>query len=134
MTTKTRRPPALSLKDAFETEFARRELERRARDEAERQQQELDLANAEALFAALTADPNFLVAHELTADRRRYTVSLDHRNYRIAAYFEAGQASVTSADKRTSTPGLASPRKQEAAESVEDALRLMAQFLADEAR
>ena len=34
MSTKTKKPAALSLKDAFETEFARREMERRARDEA----------------------------------------------------------------------------------------------------
>jgi hypothetical protein len=134
MTVKTKKPRTLSLKDAFETEFARRAMERRARDEAERRQQEQDLANAEALLAALNANPEFLIDRQLVADRRRYTVSLDHEKFRIAAYFEAGVASVTSADKRVTTPGLSSPRKQEAAESVEDALRLMAQFLADEIR
>ena len=36
----------LSLKDAFETEYARREVERRAKEEAERKQQEADLAGA----------------------------------------------------------------------------------------
>ena len=36
------------------------------------------------------------------------------------------------ADKRTTAPGIAAPRKQESVESVEDALRVMAQFLADE--
>ena len=38
---------ALSLKDAFETEHARRELERRAKAEAERRQQEADLEGAD---------------------------------------------------------------------------------------
>ena len=134
MTTKTKKPQGLTLKAAFEAEFARREAERREREEAERRQQEQDLANAEALLAAVSADPGFLKRHQLTADRRRYTVSLDHKDFRIAAYFESGAASVTSADKRTTTPGLAAPRKQETAGSVEDALRIMAEFLADETR
>ena len=34
MTTRARKPKVLTLKDAFETEFARREMERRTRDEA----------------------------------------------------------------------------------------------------
>ena len=134
MTSRAKRPKGLSLKDAFETEFARREAERREREEAERKQQEQDLANAEALFAAVTADPAFLVKRELIADRRRYTVSVDHKNFRIAAYFEAGAASVTLSDKRSAVAGTAAPRKQESAESVEAAIRLMAQFLADESR
>ena len=129
--TKTR---PLSLKDAFETEFARRELERRAREDAERKQQEQDLAGAQALHAAVTADGDFLNKRDLSADIRRYTVSLDHRDYRIAAYFEGGKASVTLSDKRTANPGSAAPRKQETVESVEDALKVMAQFLADETR
>jgi hypothetical protein len=124
--------PKLTLKDAFEVEHARREMERRSRDEAVRRQQEEDLARAEALCAALAADAGFLEAKGLTVDRRRYTVSLDNPGFRIAAYFEGGSALVTSADKRT-TPG-AAPRKQETVESVEDALRVMAQFLADETR
>ena len=125
---------SMSLKDAFEVEFARREMERRSRLEAERRQQEADLANAEALFAALNADAAFLAERGLTVDRRRYTVSIDHHNVRIAAYWEAGKGSVTSSDKRSSLPGSAAPRKQETVESVEDALRIMAQYLVDETR
>lgn len=133
MPTRSKKPkPTVTLKDAFETEFARREMERRAREEAERKQQEEDLAKAEALFEAISSDAKFLKSHGLAVDRRRYTVSIDHQNFRIAAYFEAGQASVTSADKRFSSPGSATPRKQESAGTVEDALRIMAQFLADE--
>jgi hypothetical protein len=124
--------PKLTLKDAFEVEHARREMERRTRDEAQRRQQEEDLARAETLCNALAADPDFLAAKGLTVDRRRYTVSLDHAQFRIAAYFDGGSALVSSADKRT-TPG-ATPRRQETVESVEDALRVMAQFLADETR
>jgi hypothetical protein len=131
---RTRKPRVLTLKDAFETEFARREMERRAREEAERKQQEADLAAANALHAAISADGDFLAKRGLAADLRRYTVSLDHKNYRIAAYFEGGKASVTLSDKRGVTTGSAAPRKQETVESVEDALKVMAQFLADEAR
>lgn len=136
MTSKTRKDkaPALSLKDAFEVEFARREMERRKRDEEERRQQEEDLARAEQLLTALNADPEFLNKRELTADRRRYTVSLDHRDFRIQAYFEAGKASVTAADKRTATTSTAAPRKQQTVESVEEALAVIAQFLVDETR
>jgi phosphate-selective porin len=132
VTTKTKKPAQLSLKDAFEAEYAKRQAERRARDEAERKQQEQDLANAEALHAAVSSDGDFLANRGLTADLRRYTVSLDHAAFRIATYFDGGSALVTSADKRTS-PG-AAPRRQETVESVEDALRIMAQFLADETR
>lgn len=134
MTARTKKPKPLSLKDAFETEFARREMERRARDEAERKQQEQDLANAQALHAAVSADGDFLHERGLAADLRRYTVSLDHKNYRVAAYFEGGKASVTLSDKRMTSPGSAAPRKQETVETVEDALKVMAQFLADETR
>jgi hypothetical protein len=130
---KTRK--TLTLRDAYESEHARREMERRARDEAERKQQEADLANAEALHAAVSGDADFLAERKLTADLRRYTVSLDHANYRVAAYFEGGKASVTLSDKRiTTSPGSAAPRKQETVETVEDALTVMAQFLADETR
>jgi hypothetical protein len=131
---RTKKPKALSFKDAFENEYERKQAERRARDEAVRLQQEQDLANATELHDALADDPAFLAKHGLAVDQRRYTVSLDHADYRIAAYFEAGRASVTSADKRMSAPGSAAPRKQESVESVEDALRVMAQFLADETR
>ncbi|HEX3700146.1 MAG TPA: hypothetical protein VHV27_05670 [Phenylobacterium sp.] len=135
MTSKTRKGVrALSLKDAFEVEFARREMERRKRDEAERKQQEEDLARATQLLEALQADPGFLAKRELTADRRRYTVSIDHQDFRIAAYFEAGKASVTLSDKRTTTPGATAPRKQMTVETLEDALSAMAQYLVDETR
>ncbi|TAJ73575.1 MAG: hypothetical protein EPO51_05015 [Phenylobacterium sp.] len=132
MSTRTRKPKVLTLKEAFETEFARREMERRAREEAVRKQQEDDLAGAQALHAAIAGDGDFLAGQGLTADVRRYTVSLDHRNFRIAAYFEGGKASVTLSDKRGATPGSAAPRKQEIVEGVPDALKVMAQFLADE--
>ncbi|MGA0607035.1 hypothetical protein ACO2Q0_13660 [Phenylobacterium sp. VNQ135] len=126
--------PAVTLKDAFETEYARREMERRAREEAERKQQEEDLAKAEALFDAINADAKFLKSHGLTVDRRRYTVSVDHANFRIAAYFEGGEATITLADKRFANAGAATPRKQESAATIEDGVRIMAQFLADEIR
>lgn len=132
MTVRTRKPQVLTLKDAFETEFARREMERRARDEAVRKQQEEDLASGQALYAAIGADGDFLAARGLTADLRRYTVSLDHKSFRIAAYFEGGKAAVTLSDKRGAMPGSAAPRKQETVEGVADALKVMAQFLADE--
>jgi len=135
MTAGVKKARTLSLKEAFETEFARRELERRARDEAERKQQEADLANAQALHEAISSDGRFLADRGLSADLRRYTVSLDHAHYRVAAYFEGGKASVTLSDKRiTTSPGSPAPRKQETVETVEDALKVMAQFLADETR
>lgn len=134
MTAKTHEPKVLSLKDAFETEFARREMERREREDAERRQQEQDLANAQMLQDAISGDAAFLAKHALSVDLRRYTVSLDHADYRIAAYFEGGKANVTASDKRTTSPGSAAPRKQQFADTVEDALRIMAQFLADETR
>lgn len=134
MNARVRKSRALTLRDAFETEYARREMERRAREEAERQQQEADLANAMALYEAVTAEDDFLASRGLSADVRRYTVSLDHPDFRIAAYFEAGQANITLSDKRNAVPGAAAPRKQQTAESVEDALQVMAQFLADEIR
>ncbi|WP_297695114.1 hypothetical protein [Phenylobacterium sp.] len=134
MTSRTKKEKTLSLKDAFEMEYARRQMERRKRDEAERKQQEEDLARAERLHEALQADAEFLARRDLTVDRRRYTVSIDHRDYRVAAYFEAGKASVTSADKRTASTTTAAPRKQQTVESVEEALSVMAQFLVDETR
>jgi len=124
----------LSLRDAFEAEQARREAARREREDAERRQQEQDLARAEELEATLRADATFLAEHKLVLDRRRYTVSLDHLDFRIAAYFEAGHASVTAADKRTTLPGASAPRKREQVDTVAEALTVMAQFLADEFR
>lgn len=123
----------LNLRDAFEIEFARREMDRRSREEADRRQHEADLAAAEQLFGALTRDPAFLADHGLTADQRRYTVALDHASYRIAAYFEGGVASITLAEKPTAVPG-ALPRRHETAQGVEEALRIIAQFLVDETR
>ena len=124
----------LSLRDAYETEFARRAMERRAREEAQRRQQEADLAGAEELHGALLADPDFLQAHSLTADRRRYTVALDHARFRISAYFDGGTASVTLSDKRAAAAGASAPRRQEAAEDAVQALTVIAQFLVDEIR
>jgi len=134
MTARARKPAAkpLSLKDAFETEFARRELERRAAEDAARAQQAKDLADAEVLHDALAADAEFLESRGLTADRRRYMVSLDHARFRLTAYFEGGQAAITLSDKRAQpTSG---PRRQESAEGVADALRLIARILVDEIR
>jgi hypothetical protein len=126
-------PTTLSLRDAFEVEQARREAERYAREEAERRQQEEDLSRAEQLYDALIGDPAFLAAHRLVADWRRYTVLLESPDFRIRAYFEAGQATVTVGDKRnvavSATPA---PLKREEVDSVADALRVVAQFLADE--
>jgi hypothetical protein len=125
---------ALSLKEAFEREYARREMERRAKEEAERKQQEADVVGAEQLLAALAADPDFLKKHDLVADRRRYTVSLDHERFRISAYFENGVIAVTLSDKRSAPAGASVPRRQENVENVPDALRVVAQFLVEETR
>jgi hypothetical protein len=134
MNARSRKPDVRSftLKDAFETEFARREMERRAREEAERRQQQADLDGAEQLHAALAADGDFLESRGLAVDRRRYVVSLDHERFRISAYFEAGKVAVTLSDKRTL--GAPIQRRQETAAGVDDALRLIAQFLVDETR
>jgi hypothetical protein len=133
MSQRARKPKPLSLKDAFETEYARRELERRRAEEAERAQQAEDLADAEALQAALGADPAFLEGHGLAVDRRRYMVSLDHARFRITAYFEGGKAAITLSDKR-GAPASSAPRRQETAEDAADALRLIALMLVDEIR
>jgi hypothetical protein len=123
----------LSLRQAFEAERSRREAERLAREAAERRQQEEDLGRAQALHDALAQDPVFLADKGLTLGLRRYTVSLDHPEFRIAAYFEENRANVTSADKRSATTS-AAPRKQQYVDCVEDALLIMAQYLADETR
>jgi hypothetical protein len=134
--TQTRRaspPTTLSLRHAFEVEQARRVAERYAREEAERRQREADLSRAEQLYDALIADPAFLAAHKLSVDWRRYSVHLESADFRIRSYFEAGQATITVGDKRnvavSATPA---PLKSERADSVADALRVVAQFLADE--
>ncbi|HEY9217242.1 MAG TPA: hypothetical protein VIO94_04280 [Phenylobacterium sp.] len=121
----------VTLQKAFEAEQTRRDAERQERENAERRQQEEDLARAEELQALLAVDPEFLDAKGLTLDRRRYTVTLDHAEFRIAAYFEGGQAMVRSADKRSTTGGVA-PRKEQVVQTVEDAVMVMAQYLADE--
>lgn len=133
MTLERERIQSMNLKTAFEAEHARRDAERRAREEAELQRQAEDLARAESLEKALATEPGFLAERGIELSRRRYTVQLDHADYRIAAYFENGQVSVTSADKRTATSS-AAPRKQQFVDTVEDALLVMAQFLADETR
>jgi hypothetical protein len=133
MTHDQTRTPSMNLKAAFEAEHARREAERLAREAAEQQRQAEDLARAEGLEAILARDSEFLTSRGVSLERRRYTVTLDHADYRIAAYFEDGQVSVTASDKRNATTS-AAPRKQQFAESVEDAVLIMAQFLADETR
>jgi hypothetical protein len=122
----------MSFRRAFEAEQTRRDAERRQREEAERLQQEEDLARAEQLHDALAEDQAFLRENGLTLDRRRYTVSLHHEDYLIDAYFEAGRISVRSADKRTATTQTAAPRKQQTVSTIEEALDVMAQYLADE--
>jgi hypothetical protein len=121
----------VSLKTAFEAEQTRRDVERREREDAERRQQEEDLARAEELERLLGQDPAFLQSKGLTLDRRRYTVTLDHADFRLAAYFESGRASVRAADKRTAIAG-AAPRKETMVDTIEDAVLVMAQYLADE--
>ena len=123
----------LSLKAAFEAELTRRDAERHAREEAERRQAEADLDRAAQLESMLGADPDFLRERGVSLERRRYTVVLEHPDFRIQTYFEAGVGTVTALDKRSATTSGA-PRKQQAVESVEDALLVMAQFLADEIR
>jgi hypothetical protein len=137
MTSKTNpgETTALSLKAAFDIAHVKRQAEIRRREEAERQQQEEDLGRAEELYDAIVGDPEFLAAHGLTVDWRRYRVSLESADFRISAYFEAGRASVTAGDKRTAAlPDSPAPRKQEMVDSVADALRVMAQYLVDETR
>ncbi|MFN3514606.1 MAG: hypothetical protein ACK41C_16295 [Phenylobacterium sp.] len=133
MTAKTE-TETMSFRRAFEAEHARRDAERRAREEAERKQQEEDLARAEALHRALAEDAAFFAERGITLDLRRYTVSLNHQDFLIDAYFEGGRANVRSADRRTATTPTAAPRKSQMVDTVEDALMVMAQYLADEIR
>jgi hypothetical protein len=129
----TTKASTMSLRNAFDAEHARREAERHAREEAERLQQEEDLGRAKRLHDLLAGDPAFLAEKGLTLSMRRYTVTLDHDDFRIAAYFEENRANVTASDKRSATTS-AAPRKQQMVDTVEDALLVMAQFLADETR
>lgn len=130
--TRTDLSETLSLRQAFDLEMHRREAERLEREEKERAQQEADHAAASALFDILSSDPDFLRDRGLKLERTRYAVTLDHATFRLRAYFEAGEASVSSADKRTATTPTAAPRKQAVATSVSGALDLLAQYLADE--
>jgi hypothetical protein len=130
---KTMPPATLSLRHAFEVEQAKREAERYAREEAARMQQEQDLHSAEQLYDALISDPGFLREHDLTVDWRRYSVHLENPDFRIRAYFEAGRARITVGDKRNvAVASSPAPLKSEEAESVAEALQVVAQFLADE--
>jgi hypothetical protein len=132
MTLATTEKRAMTFRRAFEAEHARRDAERHAREEAERKQQEEDLARAEQLHNMIAEDPAFLREKGITLDLRRYTVILNHPDFVIDAYFEAGEARVRSADKRTATTQTAAPRKSQTVETIEQALTLMAQYLADE--
>jgi hypothetical protein len=123
---------SMSFRKAFEAEHARREIERLAREEAERAQQEADHNRARQLHDALAAEQDFLNEKKLVLDHTRYAVTLDHEDFRLRAYFEDGEVSVTSADKRTASTATAAPRKQATVASVDEALDVLAQFLADE--
>ena len=123
---------AVSLRQSFFDELGRREIARRAREEAERAQQESDNAGAMALYNILVGEGDFLREKGLVLDHTRYAVTLDHENFRLRAYFEDDKASVTSADKRNTANMSAAPRKQDTVDSVEAAVLLLAQYLADE--
>ena len=122
----------MSFRKAFEAEHTRREIERHAREEADRAQQEADHARAIQLHDALAAEQDFLDEKHLVLDITRYAVTLDHEDFRLRAYFEDGEVSVTSADKRSATTPTAAPRKQATVATVDEALSIMAQYLADE--
>lgn len=132
MSLATTRNLSMSFRKAFEAEHARREIERLAREEAERAQQEADHNRSNQLYDALAAEQDFLNEKNLVLDRTRYAVTLDHDDFRLRAYFEDGEVSVTSADKRTASTATAAPRKQATVASVDEALDVLAQFLADE--
>jgi hypothetical protein len=126
------RNPSMSFRKAFEAEHARRDIERQARDDAERAQQEADHARAIQLHDALATEQDFLTEKHLVLDITRYAVTLDHEDFRLRAYFEDGEATVTSADKRSASTPTAAPRKQATVASVDEALAVMAEYLADE--
>ncbi len=123
---------AMSFRQAFDAERLKRDAERRAREDAERARQEADEARSVALYEILAADPAFLAEKKLTLDRSRYTVMLEHPDFRLRAYFEDGQVNVTAADKRSATTITAAPTKQEYVDTVEQALDVLARYLADE--
>ena len=87
----------------------------------------------EALAPVLDRHPGLLLGDKgLTLEIRRYTVSLHHEDYLIDAYFEAGSVNVRAGDKRTASTPTAAPRKAKLVNTVEEALDVMAQYLADE--
>ena len=88
--------------------------------------------NGEQLYATLSEDEAFLRDKGLALEIRRYTVSLHHDDYLIDAYFEAGTINVRAGDKRTASTPTAAPRKAKLVNTVEEALDVMAQYLADE--
>ena len=122
----------MSFRQAFDAERMKRDAERRAREELERLRQEADEARAVELYETLAADPGFLSERHLALDRSRYTIVLEHTDFRLRAYFEDGLVSVTSADKRSATSQTGAPTKQAQVESVAAALAVLAQYLADE--
>ena len=87
--TTTRNLP-MSFRKAFEAEHTRRDMERTAREDAERAQQEADHARSVQLHDALAAEQDFLNEKRLVLDHTRYAVTLDHEDYRLRAYFEDG--------------------------------------------
>jgi hypothetical protein len=123
---------AMSFRQAFDAERLKRETDRRAREEAERARQEADEARSLELYEILAADPAFLAEKKLTLEHTRYTVLLEHADFRLRAYFEDAQINVTAADKRSATTITAAPTKQQFVDSVEQALDVLAQYLADE--
>lgn len=122
----------MSFRMAFEAENLRREQERIAREEADRAQQDADHAKAQALYDALAAEGDFLAEKKLALELTRYAVNLDHDDFRLRAYFEDGEGNVTSADKRSASTSTAAPRKQATVATAEEALAVLAQYLADE--
>ncbi|MBP7651459.1 MAG: hypothetical protein KA085_03320 [Phenylobacterium sp.] len=128
----SQRIAAMSFRQAFDAERLKRETERRAREDAERARQEADEARSIELYEILAADPGFLAEKKLVLERSRYTVGLEHADFRLRAYFEDAQINVTAADKRSATTITAAPTKQQSVESVEQALDVLAQYLADE--
>ena len=123
---------AMSFRQAFDAERLKRDADRRARGDAERARQEADEARSIELYDILAADPEFLAEKKLVLERSRYTVGLEHADFRLRAYFEDAQINVTAADKRSATTITAAPTKQQSVESVEQALDVLAQYLADE--
>lgn len=122
----------MSFRRAFEAEHARRDAERHAKEEAERLQLERDLAQAQALYDLIAQDKAFLEEKGVTLELRRYTVNLSHQDFVIDTYFEDGDIRVRSADRRTATTNTGVPKKSAHVASVEEALDLMANYLADE--